>query len=448
MKFETMKPTRLFLHCAIPSMISMAVSSAYTIADGIFVGRFIGQQGLAAVNLVMPLVMICFAIADMIAVGSSVQISVLLGRKEQKQASLTFSSCVKMIIGFSCLAGLLGYFLSEPALRLMRAGDEVTRLAVEYIRVYAVFSPLVMVFFAVDNYLRVCGRARYSMALNVVTAVLNIVLDFIFIVVLRYGVWSAALASCLSIALGTVLSMIPFLRKKLSLTFVGGMIPLKQFVRLIANGSSELFTNIASSLMMLILNGVLLYIGGAVAVAAISVVMYVDSIVNSMLFGLADSMQPAISYCYGSGLSKRVKALEKRVLIASAAVSLTALAAMRYAGGWLIPLFIQENDRELLSLSLRAMELFSLSYLVGWIDACLSSYLTALERPGRSLAVSLCGTLIFPVAALLLLTPAWKLDGVWLMPLAAGMASAIVAVLAVVTMHAADKRGVTVGDVD
>ena len=158
MHFETMQPTRLFFHCAIPSMISMAVSSLYTVADGIFVGRFIGQDALAAVTLVMPLVMICFALADMVAVGSLVQVCILLGRREEDRARLTFSSCVKLIAAFSCLAGLLGFFLARPALLTMGAGENVTELAAQYIRVYAVFSPLVMVFFAIDNYLRVCGK--------------------------------------------------------------------------------------------------------------------------------------------------------------------------------------------------------------------------------------------------------------------------------------------------
>ena len=131
----------------------------------------------------------------------------------------------------------------------MGADQKVTLFATEYIRVYAVFSPFIIVFFAIDNFLRVCGKARYSMVLNVVTAVLNIVLDFVFIVLLHYGVWSAALASCLSLALGTLLSLFPFWRKKLSLLFVKGFIPFRQFFHLLANGSSELFTNIASSLI-------------------------------------------------------------------------------------------------------------------------------------------------------------------------------------------------------
>ena len=434
MYFETMQPTRLFFHCAIPSMVSMAVSSLYTVADGIFVGRFIGQDALAAVNLVMPLVMICFALADMVAVGSSVQISILLGRREEDQARVIFSSCVKLIAAFSCLAGLLGFFLARPALLTMGAGENVTELAAQYIRVYAVFSPLVMVFFAIDNYLRVCGKARYSMVLNVVTALGNILLDFVFIVLLRWGIWSAALASCLSLSLGTVLAMVPFFRKKLKLYFVRGILSLRQLGHLLANGSSELFTNIASSAMMLILNAVLLRIGGSLAVAAVSVVMYVDSIVNSLIFGLADSMQPAISYCHGCGLRMRVRALEKRVLLTAAAISLAALIFMRSCGGGLIALFVQKGDSALLTMSLRAMELFSLSYVVSWVDACLGSYLTALDRPGRSLAVTLCGTLVFPVLSLGILAPLWGLDGVWCMPLAAGVASAVVSVAAVATM--------------
>lgn len=170
------------------------------------------------------------------------------------------------------------------------------------------------------------------------------------------------------------------------------------------------------------------------AVAACSVVLYVDSVVNSMIYGLVDSMQPAISYCYGANLQKRVWAIEKRVLTAGFSLSIGTLFLMYFGGGELISLFVQKNDQELLTLSLHAMRLFSLSYLVGWVDACISSYLTALDCPGRSLIVSFCGTLVFPLIALSVLAPIWKLDGVWCMPFVAGIASAIVAVIAVVSM--------------
>ena len=220
--FESLPPTRLFFRCALPSMISMAMLSLYTVADGIFVGRYVGPNALAAVNLVMPLIMMSFALVDLVAVGSSVQISIRLGEKNERAANRIFSFCTGLIVALSCVIGLI------------------------------------MVFFAVDNYLRICGRVRYSMILNVVTALLNIVLDFLFLVVFRWGVAAAAAASCLSIALGTVLGFLPFVMGRLPLRFVRGTISARQLGNILANGSSEFFSSIAGSVMMVILNSVLI----------------------------------------------------------------------------------------------------------------------------------------------------------------------------------------------
>lgn len=272
----------------------------------------------------MPLIMISFALAEMIAVGSSVQLAMLLGQKEKELANRTFSVCIKVILGISVIMGLIFFFLSKPILMLMGTEGMALQYSVEYIRVYAVFSPLIIVYFSADNYLRICGKQNYSMALNIVTAVLNIVLDFLLLVVLKQGVWAAAFTSCISMALGTVMALCPFVRNKLELKFVKGWISAKQFMKLVANGSSEFFANIASSIFSFILNIVLLSIVGATAVAAMSVVMYVESIASMMIFGMSDSMQPAISYCQGAGLKKRVYALEKRVLVSAAVLSLVA----------------------------------------------------------------------------------------------------------------------------
>ncbi|MEG1932240.1 MAG: MATE family efflux transporter [Pygmaiobacter sp.] len=165
--FESLPPTRLFFKCAIPSVISMAVTSLYTVIDGVFVGRFLGGDALAAVSLVMPFVIISFALSDMVAVGSSVQIAICLGQKEETQASRIFSYCSALILLISTLVGLIAFFLAGPLVRLMGANEVVTALAVEYMRVFAVFSPIIMIFFAVDNYLRICGLAKYSMGINV-----------------------------------------------------------------------------------------------------------------------------------------------------------------------------------------------------------------------------------------------------------------------------------------
>lgn len=432
--FEKMQPTKLFIKCAIPATLSMIFSGIYSIADGIFVGRCIGSDALAAVNLVMPLIMISFALAEMIAVGSSVQLAMLLGQKEKELANRTFSVCIKVILGISVIIGLIFFFLSNPILMRMGTEGMALQYGIEYIRVYAVFAPLIIVYFAADNYLRICGKQNYSMALNIVTAVLNIVLDFLLLVVWKQGVWAAALTSCISMALGTVMALWPFFRNKLELKFVKGWISARQFVKLVANGSSEFFANIASSIFSFILNIVLLSIGGATAVAAMSVVMYVESIASMMISGMSDSMQPAISYCHGAGLKKRVYALEKRGLVSAAVLSLIACLLLRYGGAWVVPFFVKSGETELLALSIQAMSLYALSYLVNWVDGCLSGYLTALGQAGRSFIVSIMGTLVLPLVGLAVLVPPLGLAGVCLMPLFAGVLNAVLSLALVLTI--------------
>ena len=146
--FENLHPTKLFIKCAVPAALSMIFSGLYSIADGIFVGRCIGSDALAAVNLVMPLIAISFALAELIAVGSSVQLATLLGQKEHELANRTFSVCIKVILSISVFIGLVFFFLCKPLLILMGAKGNALHYSIEYIRVYAIFAPLVIVYFA------------------------------------------------------------------------------------------------------------------------------------------------------------------------------------------------------------------------------------------------------------------------------------------------------------
>lgn len=367
----------------------------------------------------------------MIATGASVRISMLLGQKDRAGACLTFTYSVKVIAAISIVLGIAGFAFAEPIIRLLSQGAsaEAKQYGVDYLKVYAGFMPLLPLYFATDNFLRVCGKEKLSMAFNVASQLLNILLDFVLIAVLHQGIWAAAFTSCISIALGTVITLLLFAGKRLDLYYVKGGIPLGQFFKIVANGSSEFFGNISASVMSLVLNAFLLQYGGTTAVAAMSVVMYVDGIIGMLTFGMCDALQPAISYCYGAKQIKKVKAIERRVLGAAALLSLAALLFMRYAGHFVAPLFIKTEDIALREMSLTAMQLFSLSYLFGWVDMCLSSYFTALEKPMLSLLLSFAGTLVFPIGCLILMSPVWGITGVWLMPTVSGFLSAIAALI-------------------
>ena len=258
--FHSLSPTRLFFRCAVPSMISMAFSSLYMIADGIFVGRFLGSQALAAVNLVMPIIIMSFAISDMVAVGSAVQISIALGRKDTQKANQLFSFACSIIFVISCIVCLLGLCLAPALVSLLGSTGMVANLATQYLRVYAGFSPVIMCFFAVDNYLRICGKVKYSMAMNVFISISNILLDALFLGFFHFGIASAAVASCICLTSGSIICFYPFLRKKLILRFVRFKISPKIIRNIFANGSSEFFSNISSSVCMVLFNSVLLHL--------------------------------------------------------------------------------------------------------------------------------------------------------------------------------------------
>lgn len=186
--------------------------------------------------------------------------------------------------------------------------------------------------------------------------------------------------------------------------------------------------------MSIVFNFFLLKYGGTTAVAAFSVIMYVDSIVGMLVFGMTDSLQPAISYCYGAGLADKVKTIFRRVIFGAIVLSTASLLFMMFLGQYVAPLFVKPEDTELLAVSIIGMKLFSLSYLFGWVDMCFSSYFTALERSARSMLVSFFGTLVFPIVALFIMTPFLELNGVWLSALASCTASAVFTVILYLTL--------------
>jgi len=434
--FLKLSPTKLFFRCAVPAVITSVFGALYSVVDGIFVGRFLGEDALAAINLIMPVVMIVESISNMIATGSSVNISMLLGEKKQEEASRIFTFSICFIAAFSCVISLLGVFLARPFTALLAPGatEESIDLGAKYLRVFAAFGPLIPIYFATDNYLRVCGKEKLSMILTVVTQVLNVVLDFLLIAVFHQGIQAAAVASCISIALGSVITLLLFTKKRMDVYYTKPTVKIQRFLRIIANGFSEFFSNIASSVMSIVMNLFLLKYGGTTAVAAFSIVMYVDSIIGMFSFGICDSLQPAISYCYGAGELDRMRAIFRRVLVATVIVSGAAFFFMLFAGPAIAPIFMEPGDETLKEVSITAIRIFAFSYLAGWIDMTYSSYFTALDKPMRSLIVSLFGTVVFPIAFLFILTQLYGLNGVWLMAAVSGVASGILTLILAKTM--------------
>ena len=411
--FSETSPLKLFFLASIPGAISMLASALYQTIDGIFVGQFLGSTAFAAVNLAMPFVIINFSLADLIGVGASVPISINLGRKNEKEAHNIFTCACIMIFLAGILIGALLYAAAPLLIRLMGAEGEFALLAVDYIRVYAICSPLTTIVFAMDNFLRICGFIRGSMFLNIFMSLLSGGLEFLFLGVLGFGVWGAALATCSGMMACALLALTPFICGKALLRFVRPRFHARMVKQIISCGSPNFLNNIAGRITSIILNAILVRLGGETAVSVYGILMYTEGFIQPLLYGMCDSLQPAVGYNLGAGKFRRVRAIEKCCFSASAVVSLLSVALMFLMPETISLLFMPDADVEALSMTAGALRLFALTYVTRWFSFATQSFMLAIEKPKEASMISVSTALIFPVILIILLWPL-GLTGIWL----------------------------------
>lgn len=406
-------PVKLFFRAAAPGVIGMLAMSVYSIIEGIFVGKFIGGDAFAAMNLAMPLVFITFALSDMVGVGSSVPISIAHGRGDRERANNIFSGAVLLIVLAAVVTGALMFVFAPSIMRLMGADGDVARLAVTYLRIYAMLNPLTALVFAMDNYMKICGLFRRSMILNIFMSFLQIALLVLLVAVLKLGLTGAALAINLGMVICSIIALIPFVRGKTLLKFKKPRLDAEILKKIVSCGSPTFLNNVAGRLFALIMNVLLIRMGGTTAVSAFSVLMYCNDLVQPFLYGLCDSMQPAIGFNWGAEAYKRVKSLAKCIFSAAAAVSCIAALLMLLFPRELSSVFVKKSEVELLELCTHALRLFSLQLFLRWFCYSSQSFYNAIEKPRNAAIISLSTAFVFPLIAVTVLWPL-GLDGLWL----------------------------------
>ena len=411
--FAKTPPVRLFFLAAIPGAISMLASSLYGLLDGIFVGQFLGETAFAGLNLAFPFVIINFSLADLIGVGAAVPIAISLGRKQQDEADNIFTCACIMIVGTGAVIGAALYAAAPFLIGMMGAEGELARMAVEYMRVYALCSPVTTIVFAMDNFLRISGKIRGSMALNIFMSALSMLLEFLFLYVFRFGVWGAALATCASMFVCALAAFFVFARGKLALHFIRPRFRLQMIRQIIACGTPNFLSNIAGRITSILMNMVLLRLGGERAVSIYGVRMYVDGVVQPILYGVCDSLQPAVGYNWGAGRRDRVRAIERCCFTAGAAISLLSAVVIFLFPRQITGLFVQDMDAAFLSTAVLALQLFSATYLTKWFGFAAQGYMLAVEKSVYATLISVCTALAFP---LLFIGVFWALGltGIWL----------------------------------
>jgi len=437
--FSKTPPVKLFFIASIPGAVSMLASALYQTIDGVFVGQFLGQTAFAALNLAMPFVIINFSLADLIGVGSAIPISVCLGKKEGEEANNIFTCACIMIVGTGILIGGLLFAVAPLLIQLMGAEGQFAEMAVQYMRTYALCSPVTTIIFAADNYLRICGYIRGSMFLNILMSALSAGLEFMFLGIFGWGIWAAALATCTSMMVCALIAFLPFIRKKAMLRFCRPHFQGKTIRKIIACGSPNFLNNIAGRITSIILNAILVRLGGETAVSVYGILMFVDGFIQPLLYGMCDSLQPAVGYNWGAGKFSRVRAIEKCCFTASGIVSLLSTVVILLFPEQITMLFMADAGADVLDMSVGALYLFGLTYITRWFSFATQSYMLAIEKPFPASLISVSTALLFPVVLIGALWPL-GLTGIWLNFAGTAVLAAVLSAVILIKLRSEIKR--------
>ena len=401
------------LRFTLPSICMMVFTSIYGVVDGLFVSNFAGKTPFAAVNLVMPFIMILGGMGFMIGTGGTALVSKLMGEGKKDEANSTFSMMVLFTLLLGIVLSAVGFLTMRPVSYFLGATDAMIDDCVLYGRIVTGFTFAFMLQNVFQSFFIAAEKPRLGLIVTVAAGVTNMVLDALFIAVFNWGVAGAAIATGLSQCVGGVLPLIYFLRPNDSLLrFRPTSLRLRPILQACGNGSSELMSNISSSLVGMLYNFQLMRLIGEDGVSAYGVLMYVQFIFVAIFIGYSIGCAPVVSFHFGAQNHSELKSLLRKsvLLMASGGVLLTIAARLLAAP--LAHLFVG-YDAGLFELTSHAFRLFSWSFLLAGFNIFASGFFTALNNGAISAAISFLRTLVFQTASVLILPLLLDVDGIW-----------------------------------
>lgn len=419
---------RLF-QFVIPSIVMMIFTSIYGVVDGFFVSNYAGKTAFAAVNLIMPFPMMMGAVGFMVGTGGSALVSMTLGQGRKKEANEIFSMLIKFTILAGAVISVLGIIFTRQIAILLGATDEMLAYCVTYGRILLIALIPFMLQNVFQSFLVTAEKPTLGLIVTVAAGVTNMVLDFVLVGLADGGVVGAAAATGISQCVGGVIPLVYFMRKNSSeLRLVRARIDLRALGKTCFNGSSELMTNLSMSLVNMLYNLQLMKYAGENGVAAYGVIMYVNFIFIAVFIGYAIGTAPIIGYNYGAENHAEMKNVFQKSIRFNIAAGILMCAAAVLMSGLLAGIFVS-YDKALYDMTKRGFIIYSMSFIVSGINIYGSSFFTALGNGLVSALISFLRTLLFQIAAVLILPMLLGLDGIWVSIVAAELMALIVTTL-------------------
>lgn len=404
---------RKLLQFVLPSIVMMVFTSIYGVVDGLFVSNYAGKTAFASINLVMPFIMVLGGIGFMIGTGGTALVSKVLGEGDREQANRYFSMMLLFTVLVGAVLTAIGIVFMEPVARFLGATPEMLHDCVLYGRIVISFTAAFMLQNVFQSFLIAAEKPKLGLAATVAAGVMNMVLDALFVAVFHWGIAGAAIATGISQCVGGLFPLLYFLRPNTSkLRLVRTKLELQPILNACGNGSSELMSNISSSIVSMVYNFQLLRYLGEDGVSAYGVLMYVQFIFIAIDIGYSIGCAPIVGFHYGAQNHAELKNMLKmstRLMCASGLV-LTILA--RVLAAPLAKIFVG-YDEGLYTLTCHAFRLFSFAFLFAGFNIFASSFFTALNNGLISAAISFLRTLVCQTSSVLLLPLLFDVDGIW-----------------------------------
>lgn len=412
----------------LPTIIMMIFSSIYGVVDGLFISNCVGSDAFAAVNLIFPVLMIFGSIGFMIGTGGSAIVSKTLGEGENKKANEYFSMLIYLLIILGIIFSIIGFIFIEPIAVKLGAEGVILDYCVVYGRILLIALTAFLLQNSFQSFLVVAEMPTFGLVISVCAGITNMVLDFLFVYVFKWGIIGAAVATTLSQIVGGIIPLIYFIRKnKSKLKLVKTKFSLKPIVKACTNGSSEMVTNLSLSLVNMLYNMQLMKYAGTDGVVAYGIIMYVGFIFIGTYLGYSIGSAPIIGYHYGANNADELKGLLKKSLKLLIITSIGMTCIAEIFAKPLASIFVG-YDKDLLEFTANAIRIYSLSYLVSGINIFASSFFTALNDGAVSASISFIRTLLFQAGTILVLPLLLETTGIWLAIVVAEILALIVSV--------------------
>ncbi|MCM1358262.1 MAG: MATE family efflux transporter [Prevotella sp.] len=405
--------TKKLLTFCLPSIIMMVFTSVYGVVDGLFVSNYAGDTAFASVNFIMPLLMAFGSLGFMFGTGGSAIVAKTFGEGKKELANQCFTMIVSANIITGVVLAIIGFIFLKPAVLLMGASEEMLDYCLKYGRVLICAVPFFMLQNVFQSFFITAGKPDTGLKISILSGVTNMIFDFLFIGVFRWGVTGAALATALCQIVGAVIPLFYFSRKNTSLLrFVKFKFNKIIIFRTCTNGSSELMTNISMSVVNMLYNSQLMKYAGKDGVSTYGVIMYVSFIFVSIFIGLSIGSAPIISYNYGAKNSGELKNIFRKCLMIISVIAVAMVIISQAIATPLAKIFVGYKP-ELFKLTVHAFRIYAISFMLAGFNIYGSSFFTALNNGVVSAIISFLRTLLFQILMVMLIPLVFGLDGIW-----------------------------------